>query len=94
LSNQQNQYQPNRYDELCYALFEHDERAKELLGILVDSLLINTAVADPDKSERHDCYREGQNSIVRSFKHGASKHKLYLQFLAEQEAKEKAEKGE
>jgi hypothetical protein len=56
-----------RFLQLCHIVFKQNKDGKELLDTLKDALVDKAPVADPEKSDNHAFYREGQNSIVRSF---------------------------
>lgn len=56
-----------RFLFLCYAVFKQNPEGKELFETLRESLIEKTPVADPESTDKHAFYREGQNSIVRSF---------------------------
>ena len=58
--------QKERFLGLCYKVFKVNLDGAELLKILKENLIEIAAVADPDKSDNHAFYREGQNSIIRS----------------------------
>lgn len=61
------QAKQEHYLSLVYTVFKTNSQGVELLALLKESLLEKIAVADPDKSESHAFFREGQNSIIRSF---------------------------
>ena len=54
---------------LCYHVFKTNKKGAELLETLRDSLVFKATVADPEKSEKHAFYREGQNSVIKLLYH-------------------------
>lgn len=58
--------QNSDFMQLCHKVFEQNEDGKRLLSMLKSSLLEQSPVADPNKSEAHAYFREGQNHLVRS----------------------------
>lgn len=68
------QVDERRMASLCSSIFSQPD-AMELLK-LYDKYFTQMPVAHPDKSDRHACFREGQNDMIRRFKAGIGFHTI------------------
>ena len=79
LQQEQFRLEQEKWLHLCYDVFKTYPRGAELLEKLKTSLMIESPAADPEKTDKHAFFREGQNSLVRSFVQNIKAYEMVMQ---------------